>query len=187
MLDTNHEPTMTPEERALIKRIAQALVDFYEGSDPDYYKDSSILPDSINYAIETSVIPIFREAERAGEEALIPIEEELSRVRNRIGSFFSKLKRQMGYKNWPDMPGDFHEGVLLLLQEACAQQRELRQEETASVIEWAVEWTLKQIWERKDSPQSWDAGFPSYKVSALLQYKARHALGEKEATSEPGA
>lgn len=62
---------------------------------------------------------------------------------------------------------------------ACAQQPELREEEIAEAIEWAVEGTLKLILEREECPKSWDAGFPSYKVSALLEYNARRALGEK--------
>jgi hypothetical protein len=43
------------------------------------------------------------------------------------------------------------------------------------IIEWAVEWTMKQTCHREDCPVSWDAGFPSSKAGALIAYKARLA------------
>ncbi len=54
----------------------------------------------------------------------------------------------------------------------CGRQEQLAAQGAllADAITWAVEWTIKQLTAEADWPQSWKAGFPSYKASALLSY-----------------
>jgi len=52
----------------------------------------------------------------------------------------------------------------------------LAQAKCSEAVQWAVEWTIKQLSSKEEWPQSWEAGFPSYKASALLS--CPHNLGQ---------
>lgn len=57
----------------------------------------------------TNVGSLIRTARREGAD---PVWEDLAVTRKRIGSFFQRLRKYLGYENWPRHQGDFHDFVL---------------------------------------------------------------------------
>jgi len=53
-------------------------------------------------------------------------------------------------------------------RDEMASGEESDQAKCAETVQWAVEWTAKQLITRDECPMSWDAEFPSLKASALL-------------------
>jgi hypothetical protein len=62
------------------------------------------------------------------------------------------------------------EALVKSLLAALERSRNESLGETAKAIEFAVEYTIKQLSQRDEWPHSWAAGFPSFKASALIAY-----------------
>lgn len=53
------------------------------------------------------------------------LEIELGQTRRRHGVFMRKIKKMLGYKNWPDIQGDFLDGVATLLENKIEKDKQI--------------------------------------------------------------